>query len=188
MKKLKLPETKISKVSLALVVKLAVSVLLVILPVIFANASQMSIPLWIVASFEIIIIGILMAYAVIPAFKPKVAFGITISLSIFLILVTRVVFVPEFHIPVLKYSSQILSVVAICFLVELNRYIDSYKTFKWLALTIFGLLLAVSGLVTLDFYKSAGAWTENATGVWMVFITVICVLITYNATIKKKSE
>jgi len=188
MKKIKLPETNISKVSLALVAKLAASVLLVVIPAIFTIASQMHAPLWIVASLEIITIFILIAYAIIPSFRGKWAFGITIPISIFLILTMRVVFIPEYQNPIIQYSSQILCIVAICFLVELDRYIDSYQRFKRLALTIFSLLLASSLLLTWDFYKTAGGWANNITGVWLMFLTVLCVLITYNASIRKKNN
>jgi len=188
MKKIKLPETNISKVSMALVVKLALSVLMVIVPAIFSMAKQMSAPLWIVALMEVITICILMAYAIIPNFSAKLAFGITIPMSIFLILTMRVVFIPVYQNPLIQYSSQILCIAAICFLVELNRYIESYKKFKCLALTIFGLLLVSSLLQTWDFYKAAGGWADNITGVWMMFLTILCVLITYQATIKKKNN
>lgn len=188
MKNFNLPETNISKVSLALVIKLALSVLLVIIPAIFSNAAQMRAPLWIVVSLEVITICTLIVYAIIPSISPKLTFGITIPISIFLVIATRVVFIPEFQNPIIQYSSQILCIAAICFLVELNRYIDSYKTFKRLALTIFGLLLASSLLETLDFYKAAGEWADIITGVWMVFLTVLCVLITYQATIKKRNN
>jgi len=185
MKRIKLPETNISKVSLALIIKLAVSVLLVVIPAIFTLAGQMRAPLWIVAFLEVITICILLAFAVIPSFSPRLAFGITIPISIFLILAMRVVFIPEFQYPIIQYSSQILCIVAICALVELNRYIDSYKKFKRLAVTIFGLLMASSLLETWDFYKAAGKLGNNVTGLWLMFLTVICVLITYNAAIRK---
>lgn len=188
MKKIKLPETNISKVSLALVVKLAASVLMVVIPAIFTLANQMRAPLWIIASMEVITICILIAYAILPTFNAKLAFGITIPLSIFLILSMRVVFIPEFQNPIIKYASQILCIAAICLLVELNRYIDSYRKFKFLALTVFILLLASSLLETWDFYKVAGGWANNITGVWLMFLTVVCVLITYNATIKKWND
>lgn len=188
MKKIKLPETNISKVSMSLVVKLALSVLMVIVPAIFSMAKQMSAPLWIVALMEVITICILMAYAIIPNFSAKLAFGITIPMSIFLILTMRVVFIPVYQNPLIQYSSQILCIAAICFLEELNRYIESYKKFKCLALTIFGLLLVSSLLQTWDFYKAAGGWADNITGVWMMFLTILCVLITYQATIKKKNN
>lgn len=188
MKKIKLPETNISKVSLALVIKLAASVLLVVIPAIFTIASQMRAPLWIVAIIELITICVLLVYAIVPSFSAKLAFWITIPASIFLILTMRVVFIPEFQNPIIQYSSQILCITAICFLVELNRYIESYQKFKRLALAIFSLLLASSLLETWDFYKAAGSWGNNITGVWLMFLTVLCVLITYQATIKKKNN
>jgi len=188
MRKIKLPETNISKVSMALVAKLAASVLLVVIPAIFTIASQMRAPLWIVAFLEVITICILIAYAIIPTFSGKIAFGITIPISIFLILAMRVVFIPEYQKPIIQYSSQILCIAAICFLVELNRYIDSYKKFKCLAVTIFSLLLTSSLLLTWDFYKAAGCWGNNITGIWLMFLTVLCVLITYNASIRKKNN
>lgn len=188
MKKIKLPETNISKVSLALVIKLAASVLLVVIPAIFTIASQMRAPLWIVAIMELITICVLLVYAIVPSFSAKLAFWITIPASIFLILTMRVVFIPEFQNPIIQYSSQILCITAICFLVELNRYIESYQKFKRLALAIFSLLLASSLLETWDFYKAAGSWGNNITGVWLMFLTVLCVLITYQATIKKKNN
>lgn len=188
MKKIKLPETNISKVSLALVIKLAASVLLVVIPAIFTIASQMRAPLWIVAIMELITICVLLVYAIVPSFSAKLAFWITIPASIFLILTMRVVFIPEFQNPIIQYSSQILCITAICFLVELNRYIESYQKFKRLALAIFSLLLASSLLETWDFYKAAGSWENNITGVWLMFLTVLCVLITYQATIKKKNN
>ncbi|GEM_PF-5526966 len=188
MKKINIPETKISKVSLALVIKLAISVLMVIIPIFFAHASEMRIPLWIVGFLEVFTIVVLMAYAIIPKVTPKLTFSIVIPISIFLILATRVVFLPPISNPLIKYSSQILCIAAICFLVELNRYIDSYKTFKWLAWTIVGLLLISSALETLEFMDNPEFGSSCITGLWMVFLTVICVLITYEATIKKRTQ
>lgn len=188
MKKIKLPETNISKVSLALVAKLAASVLLVVIPTMFSLAGQMRAPLWIVASLEIITICILITYAIVPSFSGKWAFGITIPITIFLILAMRVVFIPEYQYPIIQYSSQILCIGAICLLVELDRYQSSYKKFKRLALMTFGLLLVSSILQTWDFYMAAGVWAYNITGVWLMFLTVLCVLITYNASIRKKNN
>lgn len=188
MKKIKLPETNISKVSLALVAKLAASVLAVIIPVAITNSEKISTPLWIVAALEVITICVLIVYAIVPSFKSKVAFRIAIPISIFLVLAMRVVFIPPFENPIIKYASQILCISAICLLVELNRYIDSYKKFKRLASLIIGLLLASSLLETWDFYKVAGGWGVNITGVWLMFLTVLCVLITYNASIRKRNN
>jgi len=188
MKKIKLPETNISKVSLALVAKLAASILLVIIPAVFTIADQMSAPLWIQASLEVITICVLLVYAVVPTFSAKMAFGITIPICIFLILAMRVVFIPPFNSPIIKYASQILCIAAICLLVELNRYIDSYKKFQFLALSIFGLLFASSILISWDFYKVAGGWDNSITGVWLMFLTVLCVLITYHSTIRKRNN
>lgn len=188
MKKIKLPETNISKVSLALVAKLAASVLAVIIPVAITNSEKIRTPLWIVAALEVITICVLIVYAIVPSFKSKVAFRIAIPISIFLILAMRVVFIPPFENPIIKYASQILCISAICLLVELNRYIDSYKKFKRLASLIIGLLLASSLLETWDFYKVAGGWANNITGVWLMFLTVLCVLITYNASIRKRNN
>lgn len=187
MKKINIPETKISKVSLALVIKLAISVLMVAFPIFFTYASEISIPLWIVGSMEVITILILMVYAVVPKVTPKQTFSAVIPISIFLILATRVVFLPPISNPLIKYTSQILCIAAICFLVELNRYIGSYKTFKWIAWTIFGLLLISSALETLEFMNNPELGSSCITGLWMVLLTVICVLITYEATIKKRN-